>query len=232
MVHINFVNGYENTSRFDEDVLFLITATITDDAEALGAEGLPDNLYITCCDIDRIYLSASLETSPDSPPNYLIRMWDYHICEEDRRMVHMNSTFHIMKDCPDGSGRCSAEQFYGDYDILVNGAIAKLRVAVLKGLSAIQIPDYVTVIPKEAFSRCPNLKEVHIPEGVTTIEPFAFADCVGLREVYIPNSVLSIGTDAFKGCDNLTEISVPFVLNITSAGLEESTNVVIRSNDS
>jgi|GEM_PF-2740050 len=232
MANINFVESFENTSHFNEDALFLIVTFITNDAEALGAEGVPDNLYITCCDIDRIYLSTKPEASPDSPPDYVIRMWDYHICEEDRSMVHMNSTFHIMKDCSDGSGRCSAEQFYGDYDILVNGAIAKLRVAVLKGLSAIQIPDYVTVIPKEAFSRCPNLKEVHIPEGVTTIEPFAFADCVGLREVYIPNSVLSIGTDAFKGCDNLTEISVPFVLNITSAGLEESTNVVIRSNDS
>lgn len=232
MANINFVENFENTSHFNEDALFLIVTFITNDAEALGAVGVPDNLYITCCDIDRIYLSTKPEASPDSPPDYVIRMRDYHICEEDRSMVHMNSTFHIMKDCSDGSGRCSAEQFYGDYDILVNGAIAKLRVAVLKGLSAIQIPDYVTVIPKEAFSRCPNLKEVHIPEGVTTIEPFAFADCIGLREVYIPNSVLSIGTDAFEGCDNLTEISVPFVLNITSAGLEESTNVVIRSNDS
>ena len=229
---IHFIKGFENTSHFNEDELFLITSFITDDAKALGAEGIPDNLYVTYCDIDEIYLSANPEVSPDSLPDYVIRMWDYHICEEDRSMVHMNSTFHIMKDCSDGSGRCSDEQFDGDYDILVYGKIAELRVAVLKGLSAIQIPDYVTVIPKEAFSGCPNLKEVHIPEGVTTIEPFAFADCVGLKEVYIPNSVLSIGTNAFKGCDNLTEVSVPFVLNITSAGLEESTNIVIRSNDS
>lgn len=210
----------------------MITTFIVDDAEALGAEGLPDNLYITYCDIDRIYLSINSEASPDSPPDYVIRMWDYHICEEDRKRVHMSSTFHIMKECSDGSGRCSDEQFDGDYDILVYGEIAKMRVTVLNGLTEIQIPDSVTVIPEDAFRSCPNLKEVHIPEGVTTIEPFAFADCVGLREVYIPNSVLSIGTDAFKGCDNLTEISVPFVLNITSAGLEESTNVVIRSNDS
>lgn len=232
MVHINFVNGYENTSRFDEDVLFLITATITDDAEALGAEGLPDNLYITCCDIDRIYLSANPDFFPDSPEDYIIRMWDYHICEEDRRMLHMNSTFHIMKDCPDGSGTCSAEQFDGDNDILVYGEIAKLRVAVLKGLSTIQIPHNETVIPRFAFHHCPNLKEVHIPEGVTIIEPYAFADCVGLKEVYIPNSVLRIGKDAFKGCDNLTEISVPLVLSIPSDELEESTKVVIRDNDS
>lgn len=232
MANINFVESFENTSHFNEDAIFLIATSITIDAEALGAEGIPDNLYITCCDIDRIYLSTKPEASPDSPPDYVIRMWDYHICEEDRSMVHMNSTFHIMKDCSDGSGSCSTEQFDGDYDILVYGEIAKMRIAVLKGLTAIQIPDSVTVIPRDAFSCCTGLKEVHIPEGVTTIEPFAFADCVGLREVYIPNSVLSIGTDAFKGCDNLTEISVPFVLNITSAGLEESTIVVIRSNDS
>ena len=231
MANINFVESFENTSHFNEDALFLIATSITIDAEALGAEGIPDNLYITCCDIDRIYLSTNPEASPDSSPDYVIRMWDYHICEEDRRRVHINSTFHIMKECPDGSGSCSAEQFDGDYDILVYGKIAKMRIAVLNGLTAIQIPDSVTVIPRDAFSCCTGLKEVHIPEGVTTIEPFAFADCVGLREVYIPNSVLSIGTDAFKGCDNLTEISVPFVLNIASAGLEESTNVVIRSND-
>ena len=118
---IHFIKGFENTSHFNEDVLFLIASFITDDAEALGAEGLPDKLSITCCDMDRIYLSTTPEASPDSPPDYVIRMWDYHICEENRKRVHMNSTFHIMKECSDGSGRCSDEQFDGDYDILVYG---------------------------------------------------------------------------------------------------------------
>ena len=40
----------------------MIATYITDDAEALGAEGIPENLHITCCDIiDRLYLSTNPE---------------------------------------------------------------------------------------------------------------------------------------------------------------------------
>lgn len=253
MKHIYYIKEFENTSHFNRDGIYLITTFIVDDAEALGAEGLPDNLYITYCDIDRIYLSINSEASPDSPPDYVIRMWDYYICEEDRKRVHMSSTFHIMKECSDGSGRCSDEQFDGDYDILVYGEIAKMRVTVLNGLTEIQIPDSVTVIPEDAFMSCPNLKEVHIPEGVTKIEPFAFAyceslsridlpdslttigsnafrGCSSLHEIHIPDNVIEIGSDAFSYCDNLTEVSVP-LLNCSDIGLCEETHISLRANE-
>ena len=68
MANINFVESFENTSHFNEDALFLIVTFITNEAEALGAEGVPDNLYITCCDIDRIYLSTKPEASPRNGP--------------------------------------------------------------------------------------------------------------------------------------------------------------------
>ena len=253
MAHINFVNGSENTSHFNEYALFLIATFITDDAEALGAEGIPDNLYITSCDIDRIYLSTNPKASPDSPPDYVIRMWDYHICEDNPEMIHMNCTYHIMGDCPDGSGRCSDEQFDGDYDILVYGEIAELRAAVLKGLTAIQIPGSVTVIPQSAFKGCSNLKEVHIPDGVTVIESLAFSGCkslskinfpdslttigawafwgcFSLQEIHIPDNVIEIGSDAFRHCDSLTEISIP-ILNISEIGLREETHISLRANE-
>lgn len=250
MHQIHFAKNYENSSHFNEDQLFLISMYITFYAD--GCIFLPDNLYITSCDIDRIYLSTNPEATPESAPNYIIRTWDYHICEEDPERVHMDWTIHLMEECDDGVGRSSAEQMDGSDDILVYGELAKMRVSVLKGLTTIHIPGSVTVISKDAFKGCSNLKEVYIPEGVTIIEAaafeyceslskvnlpdslteigaFAFSGCTSLQKIHIPDNVIVIGPLAFSSCNALVEFSTP-LLNISELGLRKDTHVNIRAN--
>lgn len=66
------------------------------------------------------------------------------------------------------------------------------------------IPNTVTVIPSDAFSRCIGITSVVIPSGVTSIGSDAFSYCSSLTSVTIPDSVTSIGKFAFLACDSLT----------------------------
>ena len=77
------------------------------------------------------------------------------------------------------------------------------------GLGVITFNKPITAIPKNAFSKCVNLKSITIPSSVTSIGEAAFSDCKNLTSVTIPNSVTSIGEAAFSNCKNLTSVIIP-----------------------
>ena len=66
------------------------------------------------------------------------------------------------------------------------------------GNSDIDIPDFVTVIGREAFCGCESIVSVRIPDSVFNIERGAFADCTSLELIIIPDSVTEINKYAFK----------------------------------
>ena len=128
------------------------------------------------------------------------------------------------------------------------------RIAFLKNISEIVIPNSITVIGKSAFRGCPELTDIIIPEsvatigegafdfckkltsvtiseGVTTIEKAAFQYCENLTSVEIPKSVTSIGTEAFNGCKNLTSVIIPegvaFIGKGAFCGCENLTSATI-----
>jgi len=75
-----------------------------------------------------------------------------------------------------------------------------------KTQTSYSIPSGVTVISREAFVNCTNLKEITIPNTVTTIKDNAFVDCRNLTTVSMGNSVSVIEHTAFYGCSNLTNV--------------------------
>ena len=82
--------------------------------------------------------------------------------------------------------------------------------------TSITIPDSVTSIGNEAFSRCTGLTSVTIPVSVTSIGERAFYNCTGLTSITIPDSVTSIADYAFEGCTDLTSVTIPD--SVTSIG--------------
>ncbi len=83
-------------------------------------------------------------------------------------------------------------------------------------LFSITIPDSVTSIGIEAFSRYPNLTSVTLGNSVTTIGDRAFSNCRSLSSITIPDSVTNIGREAFSGCTKLTRVTISE--NVTSIG--------------
>ena len=82
----------------------------------------------------------------------------------------------------------------GSHAFIVNG----------EELTSLEIPEYITVIPRAAFYGCSGLTgTLVIPEGVTDIEIQAFRSCNGLTSIILPLSLTSIGNSAFSRCDAL-----------------------------
>ena len=114
-----------------------------------------------------------------------------------------------------------------------------------KFLINITLPDSVTGIGYNAFSKCTSLekvvwnaeecttvgnasypifngctalKTVSFGENVKIIPSYTFYSCSSLTSIIVPDSVTSIGESAFYGCSSLTSIVIP--AGITS--IEES----------
>lgn len=83
-----------------------------------------------------------------------------------------------------------------------------LRYPSGKTESGFVIPDSVTAIGINAFSRSQNLRLIDIPGSVTEIKSSAFLDCDLLNNVVIPGNVKQIGAYAFSGCDSLTDLTI------------------------
>lgn len=76
-----------------------------------------------------------------------------------------------------------------------------------ESLTAITIPNSVTIIEDSAFHDCKNLSSITIPESVEIIGDSAFAYCESLKVIAIPNSVKYIGDRAFFFCSSLAVIA-------------------------
>lgn len=74
---------------------------------------------------------------------------------------------------------------------------------------AYTIPNSVTLIGTEAFSKCTNLTSVTMDYGVMAINYDAFYECTNLMSIIMSNTMTTIRSDAFRGCISLTSIVLP-----------------------
>ena len=83
-------------------------------------------------------------------------------------------------------------------------------------LTGVTILEGVTSIGNHAFYRCTSLTGVTVPEGVTSIGDYVFYSCTSLTGVNIPEGVTSIGDYVFNYCTSLTGLTIP--ASVTSIG--------------
>lgn len=69
------------------------------------------------------------------------------------------------------------------------------------------IPEEITWIAPEAFSRNETLKSVKLPSKITAIEENTFYGCDKLESVVIPDQVTVIGQEAFNDCTTLKSVT-------------------------
>ncbi len=65
----------------------------------------------------------------------------------------------------------------------------------------------VTGIGYQAFKDCTRLTAVTIPEGVTMLLNESFAGCTSLTKITLPSTMYTIYNNAFTGCTSLTSIT-------------------------
>lgn len=76
-------------------------------------------------------------------------------------------------------------------------------------LSQVVIPESVKNIPKDCFEFCSNLQSISLPEGLTEIGLAAFDYCRSLSEVKLPLSLRFIDRYAFRDCEVLKSVIIP-----------------------
>lgn len=82
-------------------------------------------------------------------------------------------------------------------------------------IQAVEIPNSVTTVGKNAFSSCKKLERVTMGNSVTTIGDNTFSYS-SISEVVLSSSLKSIPQYAFYRCENLTHIELPN--SVTSIG--------------
>lgn len=76
-------------------------------------------------------------------------------------------------------------------------------------ITSVSIADTVTIIRKQAFTKCTSLGEITIPGSVTSIGEFAFYGCTTLARISFGDGLGTIGDNAFFDCTALTSITIP-----------------------
>lgn len=77
------------------------------------------------------------------------------------------------------------------------------------GFSAIELPNKVIKIDRDAFNHCEKLLSIQIPDSVTELGQGAFVGCIALKEVTLSQNLTLIDHNAFYGCSSLTAITIP-----------------------
>ena len=73
-------------------------------------------------------------------------------------------------------------------------------------VTAVSIPNSVTIIESLSFSGCSNLQSITIPNSVTTIRSGAFSGCTSLQQITIPEYVTELKEEILYGCSNLSTV--------------------------
>lgn len=161
-----------------------------------------------------------------------------------------NFFVRVGMSCADTSGFSSQRFSYASnlkiVEIHNNTAIIDDSCFEDSGLEQIELPDTITDIRMNAFTRCDlieltlpgtatlgvricgecdKLERVVMSQGITSIPQQAFQDCTNLTDVVIPDGVLTIGMLAFQGC-GMSSINIPStVTTINSMAFTGCTNL-------
>ncbi len=85
--------------------------------------------------------------------------------------------------------------------------IANYGFSGCSSLTAITLPDSLTVIGDYAFRNCAALASATLPDGLTSIGWEAFYQCYALTAISIPASVTEMGSYAFYKCTLLSSVT-------------------------
>ncbi len=94
--------------------------------------------------------------------------------------------------------------------------------ALCGSLKTIHIPDSVTYIGGDAFTRS-GITGIELGDNVTTLGQWAFKECRGLVSVILPPNLETVGKGVFQDCSSLQYVYIPNGLKTISESMFEGT---------
>lgn len=97
-----------------------------------------------------------------------------------------------------------------------------------KGLTSVTLSKSLTFINANAFNGCEKLAEIVLPEGITRIGISAFRDCKQLKNVKLPTTLKQINGFAFANCVSLVEIDIPKAVDDIAEGVFSGCSALVN----
>ena len=125
-----------------------------------------------------------------------------------------NTIYKVIGDCLIDTRAGALIQGLATSEIPQDGSITELQPYCFANtkVKSVQIPEGVTTIPGNAFSRCTELESVVLPSSVEVLDATCFAWCSKLTNVELPESVTDIKTYVFASCP-FESIVIPSAVN-------------------
>ena len=121
-----------------------------------------------------------------------------------------NQKYAVLEGCLVDTSTNTLIQGLSSGLIPQDGSVKALSDFCFAGTSivSILIPDGVTTIPSNAFSRCASLTNVSLPESITLLGATCFAWCSNLSNAPLPQGLKELKTYVFDSCA-LTDVKIP-----------------------
>lgn len=91
-------------------------------------------------------------------------------------------------------------------------SIGSEAFSLCEGLSMVELPTTLTIIPDGIFTDCALLESITIPDTVTEIGANAFLRCKVFSLETLPGGIKSIGAAAFENCGSIENLELPKTL--------------------
>lgn len=115
---------------------------------------------------------------------------------------------------------------YSDYIRITDCDISIDKVEVPSEIDGLP----VTEIGSYAFDHC-ELTAIILPDTITVIDSYAFRACNGLTVFTTPELLTKLGTRVFQNCANLTQVNIKDNVKIIGDGLRERYAMDIQPSD-
>lgn len=147
------------------------------------------------------YLYAEFSIAGDVVGNVFIDDVRYMCYDDGQARVHAYYGDDTSVDIE------SVVTFEGDnYDVV---SIDDYAFSYNDTIKEVKIPDSITHIGKNVFSRCSSLESIKLPSNIQSIGESTFEYCISLKTISIPSNTKSIGFFAFSYCIALEDLYIP-----------------------
>lgn len=95
-------------------------------------------------------------------------------------------------------------------EITIPRTIGSLSLGLFNkcGITRVNLPNSIKIIPAECFYGCRDLTSIDIPTSVKYINHEAFSHCTSLTGITLPDSVKYISNECFKCCYSLKTVVI------------------------
>ncbi len=188
------------------------------------------NAFSSCINLNEIVLPQSLQKIGDRALNFCTKLQEIIIpknvtyisdaaiseCVNLKKITveEGNTRYKIIQGCLVDCANKRLIQGTADGIIPQDGSIEYLGANCFARMpmTSIKIPDSITDISDNAFSRCANLTSVELSSKIRTLGATCFAWCSSLSEINLPEGLKDILTYVFYLCP-LEEVVIPSTVN-------------------